>query len=340
MIEVWGKQFSKGERGIIKKPISIQLNGFEIYITAHVVCGMNKGPVIGLTSTSHGPEFLSIEQIREVLNRITPKKLRGTVMAVPVMNPTAFEQMTTVTPEDQLNMNRSFPGKPPTKLKESYVGGTTETITYYISSGIIDQVDMFLDFHLASWGGAISCLDFPAQVTGKTREELMELARLVPIKTIHKWPLPKGSSGEYALSKGKLTLGLELGGGGFGFEQERKWVDAVATGVENIMKKLGMLEGEIKYPGEQWLITERAGLFPKNGGYHVPEVEVAHLDAIVPEDKVLGRTFHTQTFEEVETIVSPYDGILYGIRQYGPIRPSEWAYLVADASKATKLPSI
>ena len=49
MIEVWGKKFQKGERGMVKQSVATQLNGFEIYITAHVVCCKEDGPVLGLT---------------------------------------------------------------------------------------------------------------------------------------------------------------------------------------------------------------------------------------------------------------------------------------------------
>jgi hypothetical protein len=72
------------------------------------------------------------------------------------------------------------------------------------------------------------------------------------------------------------------------------------------------------------------------GGYHVPVYGPEDYGSIVEEGAVLGRTYHMQTFELLEELRSPYDGILYLGRGYGPVHPGDWGYVIADLAKARK----
>ena len=118
-------EIQPGSKSVVRIPVTTLLNGTEMCIYLHVVRGVNAGPTLGLLSTTHGAEFISIEQIRAVISALDPERLTGTVLAIPVANPTALEAMRVTTPQDESNMNRVFPGKSPHNLKESYAGGLT-----------------------------------------------------------------------------------------------------------------------------------------------------------------------------------------------------------------------
>src|SRR5262245_17569101 len=78
-----------------------------------VAHGAEAGPTLLLTAGMHGVEVGGAEVVRQVLReRLDPAALRGTVVAAPILNPFAFRAAEMNTPEDELNLNRVFPGNP------------------------------------------------------------------------------------------------------------------------------------------------------------------------------------------------------------------------------------
>src|SRR5258708_39569273 len=93
-------------------PVTTLASGFELFIPLHRLEGRSPGPTLGLSALVHGDEPLTNEVVRQVLSSIDPADLRGTLLAVPVVNPLAFESLTRHTPVDMLDLNRNFPGSP------------------------------------------------------------------------------------------------------------------------------------------------------------------------------------------------------------------------------------
>src|SRR5947207_10488499 len=95
-----------------KIPVTTLASGFELFIPLHRLEGRSPGPTIGLSAVVHGDEPLTNEIVRQVLSRIDPAELRGTILAVPIANPLGFESRSRNTPIDMLDMKRNFPGSP------------------------------------------------------------------------------------------------------------------------------------------------------------------------------------------------------------------------------------
>jgi len=326
---------SNGSRSVVKIPVATTLSGTELAIHMHVVKGAHPGPTLALLSSSHGAEFLSIEQVRAVIEAIDPSVLRGKVLAVPVANPAALQEMRICASQDEINMNRIYPGGGRDQLLESYAGGLTEYAAHLVSANLIDPADVLLDFHLGPWGQAVECIDLPAQAEGEVERKCLDLAVLFGV-TVHKWPLPPGSAVGYALSEGKVALGVELGGGGFGDGQSRRWVAQARDGVLRVMASLGMLDGGAEPPADVWICTHRAGIRPAHGGYHVPEYGVETYGQVVPRGSVVGRTYNTQTFDLLEEMRAPYDGVLYLGRCYGPVKAGDWGYCLGEVARSRR----
>jgi hypothetical protein len=306
------------------------VSGLEVLLTFHVVRGARPGPTLGLLSTSHGAEFLSIEQIRVLLASLDPDTLSGTVIACPVANPIALEQSRITTPTDEINMNRVYPGASGEGLLTKYAGGTTELMAHIVTTHLIEPCDVLFDFHLGPWGHAIETIDVPTQADADRLERLRQMASLFGTTSIHEWELFPGSGVGYAVAHGKLALGVEVGGGGFGNAQSVKWINQATVGIRSVMQHLGMLAGSPTWPAAVTVVTTRAGIRPRHGGYHVPELGVEHLGSTVDRGQLLGRTYDTQTMALLEELRSPHRGLLYMVRAYGPIHPGDWGYVVGD----------
>ncbi len=327
-LKTW-QDVEPGTRAFYQVPLGTLVSGLPLFLTFHVVRGAHDGPILGLISNSRGIGHLSVAQTRAVIASVDPSVMRGSLIACPVANPIAFEHGTLTTPVDELNMNRVIPGTPPEELGGRYAGGLTELMAHYVTRHVIDPCDVLIDFHLLSDRLALETIDLPTQAEGQARERIRQMACLFGT-TLHEWELQEGSAVAYALSQGKLGFGVEIGSGGWGSTHSAKWVAQAARGVTGVMQYLRILPGEPDWPEVVTMITTRAGIRPRHGGYHVPEVGVDDLGRTIEGGRVLGRTYDTQTFALLEELISPYRGILYVVRAYGPTEPGDWAYVVGE----------
>src|SRR5215470_13080364 len=130
-------------------PVTTLASGFELFFPLHRLEGRSPGPTLGLSAVVHGDEPLTNEVIRQVLLRIKPTELRGTILAVPVVNTLAYEALTRHTPQDQLDLNRNFPGGPG--------GWLSEQIAHVLGTRFVSQLDVHVDLHT---GGIYPTVDY------------------------------------------------------------------------------------------------------------------------------------------------------------------------------------
>ena len=105
-----------------------------------VVNGAKPGKVLALVSGAHGTEYVSIIAIEELIAKLDPAELAGTVVLVPLINIASFEQKVPhVNPIDNKSMNRFYPGKAD--------GTQTERASFLITKQIVDRCDYLIDYH-------------------------------------------------------------------------------------------------------------------------------------------------------------------------------------------------
>ena len=81
--------------------------------------GMNVGPTLWLTANIHGDEYTGIPVIHKVINTIDLTKLKGTIVAIPTLNPAGSRVCQRHPYYDKKDPNRLFPDGNPFKDKES-----------------------------------------------------------------------------------------------------------------------------------------------------------------------------------------------------------------------------
>lgn len=128
-----------------------------------VVNGAKTGKVLALVSGAHGTEYTSIIAIEKLIEWLDPAEISGTVILVPLVNISSFEQKVPhVNPVDGKSMNRFYPGK---------VDGTqTERALFLITKQIVDQCDYLIDYH----GGDLDESLRPYAYWGATGRELQD----------------------------------------------------------------------------------------------------------------------------------------------------------------------
>ena len=108
-----------------------------------VIHGQLSGPVLTLTAGVHGDEFPAIFALQQLAQTIKPDQLHGTLIVVHLANLEGFHgRRIALSPVDEKNLNRVFPGR---------VDGTlTEQIAYLMTEQIISKTDYLLDIQSGS----------------------------------------------------------------------------------------------------------------------------------------------------------------------------------------------
>ena len=133
-----------GSKGYGTLPVAKMASGWEINIPIHVLVGNQPGPVLCALACLHGHEYTAIDVIRQVVTKINPNDITGTILAIPVANTMAFSMATRGNWIDGLwgpngDLARAAPGDPR--------GWIVERIAHVFTKMIVPHVDVLLDFH-------------------------------------------------------------------------------------------------------------------------------------------------------------------------------------------------
>ena len=299
-------------------PVTTLASGRELFIPLHRLEGRAPGPTLGLSAVVHGDEPLTNEVVRQVLTRIDPAELRGTLLAVPVVNSLAFEALTRHTPIDQLDLNRNFPG--------GTAGWLSEQIAHVLATRFVSQLDVHVDLHT---GGVFPTVDY-VYIFERSRELSLAFGSRYLFEPSQPY---QGTFAVPAAQKGIPFFTAELGGGSF---LDAHYIEHGVRGVLNVLRQLNMLEGEVVRPPRQTIVTEMAVIRPRLGGVLYPEVGLDRLGTEVAGGTLLGRVVSPYSFETLEEMRSPFDrGIMILLRgAIMRVNPGDYGYMVANAATA------
>ncbi len=293
-----------GEKRFGVLPIGNLADGVAIEIPVVVVNGARGGKRLFLQAGVHGKEINPIEVMRRVVTGLDPAALSGVLVGVIVANPLSFEARDRRAPYDQEDMNRVWPGKPD--------GAISQRMAHAIYEGGVRGSDALVDLHT----GYSTMLTHSVFGEGDAASEA--LARVFGTEVLlmeehdEDWQRARfaGKLRNTAVADGIPAITPELGGHSK-FEEER--IAAGVTGVTNVLKHLGMLEGEIARPPRQYIVRNHlTRVSVDRGGLFVP--------AVGPGDEVragdrLGTLYSPRDFREVATVTSPNDAVVLSIAE-------------------------
>lgn len=139
--EISGVQVKRGEY----KTISLQLPRLydctEMVMPIHVFRGKRSGPVLFVSAAIHGDEINGVEVVRRLINLKLLKSLRGTLIAIPLVNVYGFLNRSRYLP-DHRDLNRSFPG--------SEEGSLASRVAFRFMEEIVNKCTHGIDLHSGS----------------------------------------------------------------------------------------------------------------------------------------------------------------------------------------------
>nr|WP_246592292.1 succinylglutamate desuccinylase/aspartoacylase family protein [Aminobacter anthyllidis] len=210
-----------------------------------IVCIRNgNGPTALLVAGNHGDEYEGQVALSKLARQLDASELRGRIIILPALNYPAVDAGRRVSPLDQGNLNRMFPG--------DANGTPTDMIAHYVSEVLLPLADIVIDLH----SGGTSLLYLPCCLirVGKTAAEtasLIELMRVfgAPIGSISDGSGGGGASTLSAIAQmlGIPALTTELGGGA---TMSRKGEALARDGVLRVLKHMGILPDAIVEPAD------------------------------------------------------------------------------------------
>ncbi|MFC3282363.1 succinylglutamate desuccinylase/aspartoacylase family protein [Litchfieldella rifensis] len=227
--ELAGVRVAPGSRAQIDVPVAKLYTHAPLHIPVEVVHGRQSGPVLLVCGAIHGDEINGVEIVRRLLRSKAIRSLRGTLVAVPIVNVFGFVQHTRYLP-DRRDLNRCFPG--------SESGSLGSRVAALFREQIVDLATHIIDLHT----GAIHRTNLPqirAQLAPGSETDAMAMAFGAPV--ILNAELREGSIRHYAQNREVPVLTYEAG------EALRFDEWAIAPGVRGVlrvMRAIGMLSGE------------------------------------------------------------------------------------------------
>jgi predicted deacylase len=223
--QINGMTIKPGERVTLDLPVTKLYTHTPIAIPVHVIRGKRPGPKLFVCAAMHGDELNGVEVIRRLLQQAALKRLRGTLVAIPVVNVHGFIHHSRYLP-DRRDLNRSFPG--------SETGSLAARLAHLFMREIVEQCDYGIDLHT----GAIHRSNLPQIRANLDDEVTAHLARVFGVPVILNSDLRDGSLREVAAERG-IPMLLYEAGEALRFDEVS--IRAGVRGIIHVMRELEML---------------------------------------------------------------------------------------------------
>lgn len=280
-------------------------------LPVRVIRGKKDGPVVFISAAIHGDELNGIEIIRRFRMLSILKRLKGTVILVPIVNIYGIMTLSRYLP-DRRDLNRSFPG--------SAKGPLAGRVAKIFFDEIVSKCDLGIDLHT----GAIHRSNLPQVRTNIENEYTFNLAKAFGAPVILHSAIRDGSLRAVAQEKGVPILLYEAGEA---LRFDETSIRIGVHGIVNVLRENNMLPKVLrkrtaKIPvvtkNSQWVRASESGMLRtiKALGDTVQKDEiVAYIDE--PLD------------DECFEIKAAFDGIIIGKSEIPLVQAGDAVFHIA-----------
>ena len=305
-----------GERRTVDIPVSVLSDHTPATMSVHVVHGRRSGPALFVSAAVHGDEIIGVEIIRRLLHAKQLERLRGTLLAIPVVNSFGFINRSRYLP-DRRDLNRSFPGF----AKGSLAG----RLAHIFMREVVTRSDFGIDLHSA----AVNRINLPQIRVSPSKPETLERARAFGAPLVLSSKIRDGSLRQAAQEAGIDVLVYEAG------EALRFDEISVRTGVAGIlrvMRSMDMIAGKgvpklrarsIRSSSSYWVRAPAGGLLRS---YKAIGEQIGNHDTL---------GVISDPFGETEVEVLPEDaGLLIGRTNLPVVNEGDGIFHIARVRRA------
>jgi hypothetical protein len=310
------------------QPFSSQISkGVTSEIRVHEIRGGSHKPKIYVGGGMHGDELNGVTAVVKLVRIIPTYGLRGKIVLVPLQSPAAFSFRERLNPFDPIDPDWIHPGRK---------NGTYSQRIKHILNAIAADADCVIDLHTSGREGANNPMIYIPPETGNSAgNRSLELAknfggdRLVfgASEDEYGWPV-RNAMPFVAVREGKMGLYAEAGVGGAGIPDNRH-VNYFVTGVLNVMKSLGMIEGAVEEQGERIItspIKKEIEIHSPLNGLFMPTTTLGNR---VTRGAILAEVWSPDGC--VESVYSTGEGLITYMNQFGSVGCGDKLYTISPS---------
>ena len=316
-LSICGTDIGLGSRTTIDLPLPNLYTHTPMYMPIRVVRGKRSGPTLLVSAAIHGDEINGVEIIRRLLAHPILKRLRGTLIAVPVVNVFGFIGHSRYLP-DRRDLNRSFPG--------SDQGSLTARLANLFIEELFSKADYGIDLHT----GAIHRSNLPQIRATLAVPEIRTIAEAfgAPVILDSGAKLIDGSLRKIAIEQ-RIPYIVYEAGEALRFDELA--IRAGIRGIISVLRALAMLKsGKSVKPVRGPVIARRSSWLraPQSGILRAAKT----LGARVEKDEVLA--WISDPFGEQESPVpARFTGIIIGRSNLPLVNEGDALFNVASVPK-------
>jgi len=282
-----------GERINVNLPVADLYTGTSLSMPVKAVSGRKDGPVLFVSAAIHGDELNGVEIIRRLLKRKILRSLRGTLIAVPIVNVHGFLNQSRYLP-DRRDLNRSFPG--------SQKGSIAARLANLFIKQVVSKANYGIDLHT----GAINRSNLPQIRANLDDPETLEIAQAFGVPVIINSDIRDGSLRACAYDRGMPVLIYEAGEA---LRFDEISIRAGMRGILNVMRQIGMLP-KLKNPRQVMPVIARSTSWVRAPSSGIVTARI-RLGNSVQKDQSLA-SISTPLGDEEDHVIAPFDGIVIG----------------------------
>lgn len=292
-IKIGDTEVAPGKRESIDLPVADLYTGTSLNMPVKVLHGKSGGPVLFVAAAVHGDELNGVEIVRRLLAQKSLRRIRGTLIAVPVVNVHGFLNQSRYLP-DRRDLNRSFPG--------SAKGSIASRLANTFLTEIVSKADYGIDLHT----GAINRSNFPQIRANLDDAATEELAYAFAAPVMLNASIRDGSLRSCAAEQ-KFPMLVYEAGEALRFDET--CIRAGLRGVLRVMRYLEMLPPlkkskqvePVVAASTSWVRAPTSGIVSRK----------VQLGARVEAEQALA-TVGDPLGEDQEKVYAPFDGIVIG----------------------------
>lgn len=316
-------------KGVV--PIGRMASGAAIAIPYVALKGARDGPCLWINGQVHGVEINGIIAALDLVRELDPHSISGNIVVTGTANPLAFDARRKTAPQDEIDLDQTFPGHPEGFIAErmadalfrevrpvastlinmhtnspAFEGRPYSVYKHHSDGGITERVLLKL---MAPFRPAVSCLmsiepgrgELPGNIAGALDYRLLGL--------------------------GIPAFMIELGGGS---RAEAQYIKQGIAGMRGVAQQMGLLEAsgdDHELPKVLRKVTRRAHLRFNEGGLFRA---CRHAGDEVKAGEQIGEVMNLHG-EIVERMILSYDVVIIAIRSEPVVHTGDRFIFVAQA---------
>lgn len=284
-----------GELANLALPLPEQYSCAPLYMPIKVAHGVEKGPCLVIFSGIKGTEFNGLEIANRIIKSMNPSKMRGTVIAIPVMNIYGLTHYPVTLPTTNDNLEKCFPGDDE--------GSYGERIAHVFTQEILKKADYCIELQT----GGLNHNILPQVYCNFENTKAKALAKIFQSPVVTNVSL-EGNHLRQTTELLKIPLLVYQAGEAKRFDENA--IHVGVEGIKNVMRSIDILEKEpiqevtpIFSQDAEWLTSHKGGILHS----HVT------LGQTIEENDTIGEINDPFGVELIEIIKAPQKGVVVGI---------------------------